>query len=66
MIGPPWAARKGGIIIQLRDAFQCHATFPLDCTFVIMIEQERAEETRDGVLIEEDVNDIGAPLDLAV
>jgi hypothetical protein len=54
------------IMAQGRDGFQAHVPSALDRPFIILFEQERADEPRDGLLVREDADDIGAPLDLAV
>ena len=38
----------------------------LDGPFIVLLEQDRADQAGDGILIGEDANDVGAPLDLAV
>jgi hypothetical protein len=68
---PGWSTsdcRKAdaGIIAQGRDRFQCHVAGALDRPFVVLLKQDRADQTDDGVLVGEDADDIGAPLDLAV
>lgn len=50
----------------MRDAFQCHVAASLDCSFVVLLEQERSDEAGDGVLVGEDADHVGASLDLAV
>ena len=54
------------IIAQLRDGFQRHVAGTLDNPFVVLLEQDRSDEADDGVLIGEDADDLGSPLDLAV
>src|SRR4051812_7180655 len=68
---PGWSAgdcRKAdsGIIAQRRDRFQRHIAGALDCPFIILLEQDRTDEANDCVLVGEDADDIGAPLDLAI
>lgn len=48
------------------DAFQCHVAGALDGPFVVLFEQQRADETDDGVVVGEDADDVGPPLDFAV
>ena len=55
-----------GIIAQRGDGFQRHVAGALDGPFVVLFEQEGADEADDGVLVGEDADDVGAPLDLAV
>jgi len=42
-----------GIIAQRRDGFQCHIARPLDRPFIILLEQNDADQADDGVLIGE-------------
>ena len=51
---------------QGRYRFQGHVASTLDRPFVVLLEQDRPDQTDDGVLVGEDADDIGAPLDLAV
>jgi hypothetical protein len=43
-----------------------HVTSALDRPFVVLFEQQRPDQTRDGVFIGEDADNIGASLDFAV
>ena len=68
---PGWSAgdsRKadGWIIAHWRDGFQRHVAGTLDGPLIVLFEQNRADEADDGILIGEDADHIGAPLDLAV
>ena len=68
---PDWSAgdsRKadGWIIAQGRDGFQRHVTGPLDVPFVVLFEQDRADQAHDGVLVGEDAHHLGSPLDLTI
>ena len=54
------------IIAQGRDGFQAHVSAALNRSFVILFEEEGADEAGDGVFIGEDADDVGAPLDLAL
>jgi hypothetical protein len=56
----------GWIIAQWRDGFQRHVAGTLDGPFIVLLEQDRADGADDGVLIGEDADHLGAPLDLAV
>jgi hypothetical protein len=38
----------------------------LDGPLVIALEQQRTDETHDGIVIGEDADDVGAALDLAI
>ena len=44
----------GGIIAQRRDGFQGHVTGALNGPFVILLEQDRANEADNGVFVGED------------
>ena len=44
------------IIAQGRDGFQRHVAGAMDGPFIVMFEQDRADETDDGVLVGEDTN----------
>jgi hypothetical protein len=46
--------------------FQRHVAGALDGPFVVLFEQDRADEAGDGVLIGEDADNLGPPLDLAI
>ena len=60
-----WQADKGSIA-QGRDCFQCHVSGALRCPFIILFQEQRADEPHDGLVVGEDANDIGAALDLAI
>jgi hypothetical protein len=69
--GPDWSAgdcreADGGIIAQRRDGFQRHVASPLDRPLVVLLEQDGAHQAGDGVLVGEDADHFGSPLDLAV
>jgi hypothetical protein len=51
------------IIAQWRDGFQAHIAGALHGPFVVLLEQDRADEASDGVLIGEDADDVGARCD---
>ena len=38
----------------------------LDGPFIVLLEQDRADQAGDGVLVGEDANDVGAALDFAI
>jgi hypothetical protein len=38
----------------------------LNRPFVVLFEQQRADQVRNGIFVGEDADDVGAPLDLAV
>ncbi|CCV09213.1 hypothetical protein MESS2_900003 [Mesorhizobium metallidurans STM 2683] len=54
------------IIAHLADGFQRHLSGALHGAFVVLFEQDRANQADDDVIIWEDADDLGAPLDLAV
>ena len=55
-----------GIIAQRRDGFQCHGAAALDGRFIVLFEQQGADEAGDGVLVGEVADHISAALDLPV
>jgi hypothetical protein len=60
-VGPGRSAgecRKGdgGIIADWRDGFQRHVASALHRPFVVLFEQDGADETDDGVLVGEDAD----------
>ncbi len=55
-----------GIIAQGRYGFQRHVAPALNGPFVVLFEQQRADQAHDGRLVREDADDLGPPLDLAV
>lgn len=60
-----WQADEG-IIAHYGDGFQRHVAGPLDGPFIVLFEQQRADETNDGIVVGKDADDFCAPLDLAV
>ena len=48
------------------NAFQSDVAGALDGPFIVLLEQDGADEAGDGGLVGEDADDFGAPLDLAV
>ena len=56
----------GWIIAQGRDGFQRHVAGALNRPFIVLLEQDRTDETNDGFLIGEDADHFGSPLDLAI
>ena len=54
------------IIADWGDGFQCHVAGALDGPFVVLFHEDGSDEADDGVLVWEDSDDIGSPLDLAV
>ena len=56
----------GGIIADWRYGFQRHVASALRRPFVILFQQDGADEPDDGVLVGEDADHLGPPFDLAV
>jgi len=61
--GPGWSDDHGwqtddGIIAQGGHDFQGHGAGPLNGRFVVLFEQDRADEAEDGFLVEEDRDDL--------
>ena len=54
------------IIAHCRDGFQCHVAGSLDGPFVVLFEEQCTDQSDDGIVVGEDTDDLGAPLDLAV
>ena len=54
------------IIAERGDGFQGHVAGTLDGPFVILFEQQGADEADDGGLVGEDADDLAAPLDFPV
>ena len=54
------------IIAHVSDSFQGHVSAALNRPFIVLFEQQRADETGYGLLVGKDADDIGASLDLAV
>jgi len=59
-----WRMAASGIVADWRDGFQRYGA--LHRPFVILFEQDCADETDNGVLVREDADHLGPPLDLAV
>src|SRR5262249_60366737 len=55
-----------GIIADGSDAFQSDVSGALNGPLIVLLEQDRADEANDCILVGEDADDIGAPLDLAI
>ena len=55
-----------GSIAQGSDGFQCHVSGALNGPFVVLLEEQGADEADDGGLVREDPDDIAAALDFAV
>jgi hypothetical protein len=69
-----WPDRSGchgrqadeGIIADGGDAFQRDVASALDGPFVVLFEQDSADEACDGRFVGEDADNLGAALDLAI
>src|SRR5215207_2234090 len=69
MAGPvrlPRLAADERIIAHWCDSFQGDVAGSLDGPFVVLLEQDCADEPGDGGFVGEDPDDVGAALDLAV
>ncbi len=55
-----------GIIAHRSDPRQRHVARALDGPFVVLLDQDRADETNDGVFVGKVADDVGAVLDLTV
>jgi hypothetical protein len=60
-----WQA-DSGIIAHRSDGFQRHVAGALDSPFIVLLEQDGADQSVDSLLIGEDANNVGAALDLSV
>ncbi|MBB3660999.1 hypothetical protein FHX15_006271 [Rhizobium sp. BK650] len=54
------------IMAHCGDGLKGHVSGTLDGPFVILFEEQRADEPDDGVLVWEDADNLGSALDLAV
>jgi hypothetical protein len=54
------------ILAERRDGFQGHVSGTLDRPFVVLLEQQGADEADEGGLVGEDADDFAVPLDFAV
>ena len=55
-----------GLIAHLGDAFQRDVSSALNGPFVILFEQDGAEERGDGIFVAKDAENVGPSLDLAI
>jgi hypothetical protein len=65
----PAEQRNGGDdagVLTSKSPYKCHIASALHGPFIVLFEQDGADETHDGVLVGEDTHDICASLDLAV
>ena len=62
-----YAARPSlWIIAELSEFFQAHVARAACCPFVVLLEQQGADQSDDRRLVGEDRDHVGAPLDLTV
>ena len=54
------------MIAHRGDCFQGHVSRPLDCPFVVLLQEQCADEADDGCFVGKDADDIAGSLDLAV
>jgi len=55
-----------GIIAHRRDGFQRHVARTLDRPFIVLFEEDGADEPDQRSLVREDADDLGSALDLAI
>ncbi len=70
-MGAVWSGGHGGqlddgIIAQSGERLQRHEAAALHGPFVVLLQEDSADEAFDGVFVGEDADDLGAALDLAV
>ena len=53
-------------IAQWRDGFQAHVAGTLDGPFIVLFQQQRADQAGYGGFVGEDADDLAASLDLAI
>jgi len=53
-------------IAERGDGFQCHGAGALHCPFIVLVQQQGADQLSDGVFVGEDADNIAAALDLAI
>ena len=54
------------IIAHHGDGFQCHVAGSLNSPLVVLLEQQCADQSDDGIVVGENADDLCTPLDLAV
>ena len=54
------------IIAQSGDGFQRHVPGSLDGPFVVLFEEDGADQPNNGLVVGKDAHDLGSALDLAV
>jgi hypothetical protein len=57
---------EGEIIAQGGDRFQGHVAGALHRSFVVLLQEDGADQAGDRGLVREDADHLGAPLDLAI
>ena len=55
-----------GSSLKGRDGFQRHVACLLDGPFVVLLEQDGADEAGDALFVREDADDFSAAFDLAI
>src|SRR5262245_66561332 len=70
-VGPDWSGSHGwqtdeGSIADWSDAFQSNVSGALDGPFIIVFEQDSADEAGDGVVVGKDTDDVSSAFDLTV
>ena len=55
-----------GIVAQRCHGFQGHVAGALDGPFIVLFQEDSPDEADDGLVVGEDADDRGAPLDLVV
>ena len=55
-----------GIIAQWRDGFQAHVARTLDGPFIVLFQQQCANQAHHRLFVGEDPNDLGSPFQFAV
>lgn len=53
-------------MVHLGNGFQSHILGALDGPLIVLLKQQRADESGDGILVGQDADDLGAPFDLAI
>ena len=69
--GPGWSGGQYrqadiGTLAERGDRLKGHVSGPLDRPFVVLLQQECADQAGDRSLVGEDADDVGAPFDLTV
>ena len=54
------------MLAHRNNRFQRHVSRSLDCPFVVLFDQDGADQAGDGILVGKDADDVGSPLDPAM